>query len=385
MNKMHYRPLGTTGLAASVIGLGGEWFNGKTQAEVSAIMDVAITNGVNYLDVFMPQPDVRTHIGNALKGRRDKMIIQGHICTVFEDGQYERTRDIVKTKASFKDLLTRLQTDYIDVGMIHYVDDLEDFNRVFHSEIIEYVKQLKTQGAIRHIAISSHNPIIAKMAIETGLIDVLMFSINAAYDLEKPDSDIYELMEFKDLGENNWSTDPARQELYALCANRQVAITVMKPLAAGSLLKAESSPFGKAMTVNQCCHYCLTRPGVASVLVGCANVQELKTALGYLNASEAEKDFMQVLSAVNKVEISGRCMYCNHCQPCPSHIDIAAVTKYLDLALMQNTVPETVAQHYHSLTQNATDCIMCGKCEPRCPFGVKVRKNMEHAREVFAV
>lgn len=383
MSNMTYRPLGKTGLESSIIGLGGEWLNEKSENEVKDIFDLAIKNGVNYLDLFMPQPETRSNIGAALKGRREKMIIQGHLCTVFTDGQYERTRDMDKMKESFEDLLSRLQTDYIDIGMIHYVDDMDDFNKVFNSKIIQYIKELKASNIIHHIGLSSHNPIIAKKAIETGLIDVLMFSINAAYDLEKADSDIFQLMEFKDLGENGWSSDPARQELYALCQTESVAITVMKPLAAGSLLKDESSPFGKAMSVTQCCHYALTRPGVTSVLVGCGSAKEMEVALEYLSASEEEKDFIPILSSASKVDISGKCMYCNHCQPCPSSIDIAAVTKYLDLAVMQSTVPETVKAHYDSLSKNASDCIMCGNCEPNCPFGVEIRENMKRAQKVF--
>lgn len=385
MSKMIYRPLGSTGLMSGIIGLGGEWLNDKTEQEVFNIIDFALENGINYLDVFMPQPQTRTHIGNALKGRREKMIIQGHLCTVFTNGQYERTRDIDKIKASFEDLLLRLQTDYIDIGMIHYVDDMEDFDRVFNSEIIEYVKNLKATNTIHHIGISSHNPIVAKKAMETGLIDVLMFSINAAYDLEKADTDILQLIEFKDLDESNWTIDSARQELYALCERKQIAITVMKPLAAGSLLSDKTSPFGKAMTVTQCCHYALTRPGVASVLVGCNNIKEIEIALKYLSATDEDKDFIPILRLADKIEISGKCMYCNHCLPCPSNIDIAAVTKFLDLAVMQNNVPETVSQHYHALTSNASDCIMCGACEPNCPFGVKIRENMSKAIEVFKV
>ena len=52
---MNYRTLGRTGLRVSEIGLGGEWFNGFTQAESTAIMDTALEHGINYLDVFMPQ------------------------------------------------------------------------------------------------------------------------------------------------------------------------------------------------------------------------------------------------------------------------------------------------------------------------------------------
>ncbi|MEG0133884.1 MAG: aldo/keto reductase [Clostridium sp.] len=380
---MIYRKLGRTNLDASVIGLGGEWLNGLNADEVNNIINIAIDNGVNILDVFMPQAQVRTNIGLALKGRREKMIIQGHLCTVFEDEQYTRTRDINKTKASFEDLLSRLQTDYIDIGMIHYVDSNEDFDSVFNTEIIEYAKELKASGRVKFLGMSSHNPEVALRAINTGLIDVLMFSINAAYDLEKSNTDIFALMDFKGLNEGGWTVDSERVKLYSTCENLGIGITVMKALAAGSLLKDETSPFGKAMTVEQCCHYCLTRPGVVSVLVGCHTIGEMENAVSYLNATDGEKDYSEIISKSPKFKMAGRCMYCNHCQPCPAKIDIAAVTKYLHLAEMQSVVPKTVKEHYNALKQNAKDCIQCGLCEPNCPFGVEIRKNMKKAQEVF--
>lgn len=52
------------------------------------------------------------------------------------EGQYERTRDFETCKASFKDLFIKLKTDYIDIGMVHYVDDENDFNTVFSGKII---------------------------------------------------------------------------------------------------------------------------------------------------------------------------------------------------------------------------------------------------------
>ncbi len=381
---MIYRKLGRTKLNTSVIGLGGEWLNDKPQETVNEIIDTAINNGVNFIDVFMPQPETRKAIGTALAGKRDKMIIQGHVCTVMLDGQYERSRDIEKVKASFEALLTDLQTDYVDVGMIHYVDSFDDLDSIMNGEIIEYVKELKHNGAIKHIGLSSHNPLVALKAIESGLIDVLMFSINPAYDLEKPEIDIFELCEHTNLKDgNDWEIDDARVKLYSTCERLGVGITVMKALGAGTLLRDESSPFGKAMTVTQCCHYALTRPAVVSILVGCSNVDELVNALKYCNASEAERDYTAILSGSKNVKISGRCMYCNHCLPCPASIDIATVTKFLDLAKEQSEVPETVKSHYDSLEINANDCIMCGACESNCPFNVQIRENMKQAQNIF--
>lgn len=380
---MKYRTLGRTGLTVSEIGLGGEWFNGLTAEESRAIVDAAEKNGINYIDIFMPQAPTRSNLGIALEGRRERFIIQGHLCTVFEDGQYTRTRDIEKTRCSFEDLLERLHTDYIDVGMIHYVDSQEDFQTVFEGPILDYVKALKEEGVIRHIGMSSHNPHIALQAVESGIVDVLMFSINPAYDMEAPDTDIYDLMEFKGMEKSGLVVDEARQKLYSACEAAGVAITVMKQLGAGTLLKAESSPFGVAMTVPQCIQYCLDRNGVKVVIVGCHTVEEVLEAVKYYDTPAQERSYSHIFSAGTAIRMTGRCMYCNHCQPCPAHIDIAAVTKFLDLASQQDSVPETVAQHYWSLPATAADCLMCGKCESNCPFGVKIRENMERARALF--
>lgn len=381
---MEYRTLGRTGLRVSEIGLGGEWFNGLTAQESSAIVDAAQEKGINYIDIFMPQAPTRSNLGVALEGRREQFIIQGHLCTVFEDGQYTRTRDIEKTKRSFEDLLERLHTTYIDVGMIHYVDSGEDFRTAFEGPVLAYAKELKEKGVIRHIGMSSHNPHIALQAVESGMVDVLMFSINPAYDIERAETDIYDLMEFKGVEKSGLVVDEARQKLYSACEAAGVVITVMKPLGAGTLLKAESSPFGVAMTVPQCIQYCLDRNGVKVVIVGCHTVEEVLAAAKYYDTPLQERSYAHIFGAGNAIQMTGRCMYCNHCQPCPAHIDIAAVTKFLDLATQQDSVPETVAQHYWSLSATADDCLMCGRCEPNCPFGVKVRDNMARAREMFA-
>lgn len=226
---MHYRVLGRTGLRVSEIGLGGEWLNGLTAGETRAVLDAALENGINLMDVFMPQAPTRDHIGEALKGRREKMILQGHLCTVYEDGQYTRTRDMEKTRRSFQDLLDRLQTDYIDIGMIHYVDSQEDFDLVFGGPVMAYARELKEKGIIRHIGMSSHNPHIALQAAQSGLVDVLMFSINPAYDMEAADTEIDDLIDFKGMEKSGLVVDEARQTLYSQCEALGVAITVMKP------------------------------------------------------------------------------------------------------------------------------------------------------------
>lgn len=76
-------------------------------------------------------------------------------------------------------------------------------------------------------------------------------------------------------------------------------------------------------------------------------------------------------------------MYCSHCAPCPKKIDVASVTKFLNLAKAQGSVPETVREHYEVLPHHAGECIRCGVCETRCPFKVEIMENMRQAAEIF--
>lgn len=373
---MEYRTLGNTGLRVSAIALGCEGFMHKTAEEVKAGFDFAIDHGINFVDIYSSNPDLRSHIGSALAGRRENFVIQGHLCTTWENGQYLRTRDPQKTLASFELQLQQLRTDYLDVGMIHYVDAEADFHRVFEGEIIHVAQQLKTEGKIRCIGLSSHNPKVARMAVETGLVDVLMFSVNPCYDLQPAGEEVETLWADESYAGSLHNIDPDRERLYELCERMGVGIDVMKVYGGGDLLSEENSPFGRAMTPVQCIEYALTRPGVAAVMVGCKDREEIGAALAWCEATVAERDYAAVMTGMEKFSWKGHCMYCGHCAPCTVGIDIAAVNKFYNLCIAQGEIPETVREHYKLLTHHASECVGCGGCETRCPFGVEIVKAM---------
>lgn len=381
---MKYRVLRRCGdLQVSEIALGCEGFIGKTQEEFKAMFDRALELGINFIDMYTPNPDFRDNMGTAIAGRRDKIVLQGHVCSVWENGQYLRTRELTKVRAAMEDQLRRLRTDYLDIGMIHYVDGESDFEEVFGGDIIEYCKELKKAGTIRAIGLSSHNPAVARRAVETGLIDVLMFSVNAAYDMQPASEDCNDLWDPKNYQGGRIGMDPERKALYELCERENVAIDVMKAFGGGDMLNEELSPFGVAFNEYQCIEYCLTRPAVVSVMAGCRSIAEVEKAVSYLDASREEKDYSTVLSRMEKFKFQGNCMYCGHCAPCSVGINVADVNKYLNLALAQGGVPETVADHYKLLEHHASECIACGSCVRNCPFGVEVIERMKKAVEVF--
>ncbi len=380
---MNYRRLGKTELMVSEVGFGAEWMERHTAEECKAVLLRAEELGINILDCWMSEPNVRTNLGMALKGRRERWYIQGHIGSTWQNGQYVRTRDVEQCKIAFEDLLERLQTDYIDLGMIHFIDQESDWDKAMNGPYIAYVKELKAQGKIRHIGMSTHNPAMAKKAAESGIVEMILFSVNPAFDLLPPTDNIENYFA-EEYGAELGGIDPERVELYKLCEQNDVGITVMKPFAGGRLFDAKRSPFGVALTPVQCIHYCLTRPAVAAVMAGYDTPEHVEQAAAYETATREEKDYATVLANAPKhTFVQGECTYCGHCKPCPKNIDIAMVNKYYDLATMQSEVPATVKAHYEALEHHADECIGCKGCESRCPFGVKIAARMEKTAALF--
>lgn len=380
---MKYRELGKTGLMASEIGMGCEGFAEDGCRNTKRLFDAAEELGINYFDLYTSNPEVRASVGETLKGRRDRFIIQSHLCSVWKNGQYTRTRKIDEVKAGFQEMMKLLHTDYLDVGMIHYCDSLADWDEIANGPVMSYALELKKAGAIRHIGLSSHNPEVAVAAVKSGAIEVLMFSVNPCYDLQPASEDVEELWKEDNYKAPLINMDPLRQELYETCQMLGVGITVMKAFGGGDLLDGKLSPAGKALTANQCLHYALTRPAVATVLAGARSVEQLKESASYEEATDEEKDYATAFASFPNISWKGHCMYCSHCAPCPKKLDVASITKFLNLAVAQGQVPETVRDHYELLGHYAGECIQCGACEARCPFEVGIMENMKRAREVF--
>ena len=379
---MLYRELGNTGLKVSEIGLGCEGFLGKDERECDRMFSLAFERGVNCMDLYSPNPELHKAVGRAAAAHGVHLILQAHLCTVWKNGQYMATRNLAEVKTSFEKMMQNLGTERVDIGMIHYVDSEETWNKVISDGILDYAKQLKREGRIGHIGMSSHNPLVALKAVESGEIEVLMFSVNPCYDLLPGDEDVNKLFEENSYSKPLFNIDPVREKLYETCQRRGVGITVMKVFGGGDLL-TDDSPAGKALTVPQCIHYALTRPAVSAVFAGAHTEAELAASLRYEEADEEERDYAAVFATFPKISWQGHCMYCGHCAPCPKGIEVASVTKFLNLAKAQKAVPETVREHYNALRAHAGDCIACGVCEKRCPFGVRIIENMKAARAVF--
>ena len=379
---MKYRPLGNTGLSVSEIGIGCELYSHMEENEIIDLIRYCGTHGMNLIDCWRPNPDVRRAIGKAIKDDRENWYIQGQIGSAWVNGKYLRTRDMTLVRNAFEDLLEEMDTEYIDLGVIHFVDTEEDWDTVTSGPFLGYILELKEKGIIRHIGLSTHSPIIAARAATHPLMEMMLYSVNPAFDLMPADTVLERLFQNEQYSSLS-SLDPQRAAVYEACAETHTGITVMKGFGGGRLLDASLSPLQTALTPVQCIHYALTRPAVASVLIGFKSISEAEEALHYEEASDKEKDFIPALASSTLKPYSGQCTYCGHCDPCPNGIDIASVNKYYDLASVHEAVPETIIDHYFALEHSASDCIGCRVCETRCPFHVRIAEKMKKTEEFF--
>lgn len=373
---MRYRKLGRTGAEVGIIGLGAEYLEFVSRETVVSVVDEAVARGVNYIDLFMSSPDVRDNFGIALQNRRHRVMIAGHLGAALKHGQYCRSRDKTVSTEFFTDLLTRLQTDYIDVLMLHFLDEPDDYKVVFGSGgLLDLALKLKKEGKARLIGMSGHRVPVALDAVNSGRIDVLMFPVNPAFDALPGEL----TLEAAKQGVTRDRLGPTRKELYQACAVRGVGLVAMKPYG-GGVLFSSANPSSIVLTPVQCLNYALSQPGVSTVIPGCKNAAEMKAALAFLEASDEEKDY-SAISDSSLWKLKGNCVYCNHCLPCPVGIDIGMTIRLADTAGYR--LDEAAVAYYEALPVKASECNECGECVERCPFGVDIIASMNRAVAVF--
>ncbi|MDO4564611.1 MAG: aldo/keto reductase [Clostridia bacterium] len=364
---MEYRKLPHGEERISTVGLGTGSLIGISEDEIEALILKALDNGINFFDLCASAKRVYEPFGRAIKTRRESVYFQLHFGAVYNsEGEYAWSRDVNEIKSVFEWEMNALQTDYADFGFLHCVDENEDFDKILDSGLLDYLKELKKQGRIRHLGFSSHTPSVSNRVLDTGLMDMLMFSLNPAYDFERGD-------------ELGIGTVHERFKLFGRCAAEGVGISVMKPFHGGKLLTAETSPFGEKLTHYQCIQYALDRPGVLCVVPGVRNMDDLNVLLGFSGSTAEERDY-SVIGGFTAGQLAQNCVYCNHCQPCPAGIDIGLVNKYYDLARVGDKL---AVGHYEKLKKDATACLHCGHCDSRCPFGVKQSERMEEIAAYF--
>lgn len=347
---MKKRRLGRTERAVSEIGLGTEYLLGTSAQNTDCVVRTAVDAGVDYIDFFYAQPEIRDWMGRALRGVRDRVLLATHFGAGERDGQYCKIRDIAESREYFEDLLRRLGTDYVDVLFLHNVDQPEDADLAL-GPFLDQVSRYREEGQVRFIGFSGHTPATSIRAVESGRVDLLMYPVH--------------------LGHHG---DSGRDGVLSACAANDVGLVAMKVFAGGKLLRERTDP---AVTPVPFLAYALSRHAVSTVVPGPANVEELVQSLAFVDATPEERDFAALLPQGGAGDVPASCVYCNHCLPCPSGIDIGAVSRALDAWDAGHA--DWAKREYGQLAVPASACVRCGACAERCPWAIDAPGRMERA------
>jgi aryl-alcohol dehydrogenase-like predicted oxidoreductase len=166
--------LGNTGIEVTTLGFGA------TRTQEPGVVKAAIQSGMNFLDTGRSYAKGQNEVmlGKVLKGIRGQYVIQSKMKVRLKDGSATAGEIRNQMETSLKESLAALQTDYIDVMLLHIVDKEETLR---NETIREVFTEMKRKGMIRACGFSSHsNHVnILKEANKEHFFDVIMVPFNA--------------------------------------------------------------------------------------------------------------------------------------------------------------------------------------------------------------
>jgi len=156
---MRYKDFGSTGMKVSEMalgtwGIGGAGWDSHTEESRTDAIRAAVECGINFVDTAPAYNGgvAEQYIGKVLKdmGVRRDIVIATKCGTEFIDGKYVRSCAHDTILRECEESLRNLQTDYIDVYLIHWPDA-----NVPIAETMDALNTLKQQGKILHIGVSN--------------------------------------------------------------------------------------------------------------------------------------------------------------------------------------------------------------------------------------
>lgn len=169
---MQYRRFGSTGFAASILGLGGESALYRHSEAAVQIIWRALELGVNYFDTAPLYQDSELNYGEVTPYARDRMFL----ATKTD----QRDRD--SAWRQFENSLARLRTDHVDLLQIHHLDDHAEVDQVLGpGGAVQMAEEARAQGLVRYVGITGHtDPHVLLRALEGHRFDSILLAMNPA-------------------------------------------------------------------------------------------------------------------------------------------------------------------------------------------------------------
>jgi predicted aldo/keto reductase-like oxidoreductase len=351
-----YSTLGRTGLKISDISFGASRLTSGEEDLVRHAYDC----GVNYFDSADTYTDgeSETTIGNALKGRRDKVFL-----TSKQMAQADDKRDAMME--TLETSLRRLQTDHVDVYFNHAVNDPA---RLKNPEWHEFTAQARKQGKIRFVGMSGHAGNLAECldyAIESGQVDVILCAHNFGQD-PRFFQRFTRSFDFV-------ARQPELPRIMEKAKQHGVGVVVMKTLMGARLNDMRPYESGGATFSQAAFRWVLSNQNVDALIVTMTSRQMIDEYLGASGARATAAADLSLLNRYASLNSDSQCRpACNECaNACPYGVPIADVMRTRMYARDYGDV-RFARSEYAMLASNAASCLTCEAkpCAGACPHGI---------------
>lgn len=321
--------LGRTEIAVPKNGFGALPIQRIGREEAAALLRKAYAGGIRFFDTARFYTDSEEKIGYALEDVRDSI--------------YLASKTMAATPEDFKEQLAttlqNLRTDVLDLYQFH--------NPSFcpkpgdGSGLYEAMLAAKAEGRIRHIGITSHRIAIAEEAVASGLYDTLQYPFSY------------------------------------LATDREIALVHAAETAGVGFIAMKALSGGLLQNARVAYAWMLQFPNVLPIW-GIQRESELMEFLSFARQTPDLDSDATALIQRDREELAGQfCRGCGYCLPCPAGIEIPNAAR---MSLMIRRAPLTIYMNedWQQKMEKIDECIDCGQCESRCPYGLKTRELLRN-------
>ena len=323
--------LGRTNITVSKNGFGALPVQRVSMDDAVRLLRRAYEGGINYFDTARFYTDSEEKIGLALSDVRENIIISTKTMRTDVEGFWRE----------LEESLSLLKTDYIDIYQFHnpsFCPKPGDGTGLY-----EAMLEAKRLGKIKHIGITNHRLAVAEEAVRSGLYDTLQFPFS-------------------------YLASEKEEALVKLCEEMDVGFICMKALAGGLISRSDAA-------------YAYLADYQVAPIWGIQRECELDEFLLYNENPPTMTEEIAEFIKKEKAELAGDfCRGCGYCMPCPMGIEINNAAR---MSLMIRRAPKDaqLSEKSQAMMKKIEDCIECGQCSSRCPYGLDtpnlLKKNYE--------
>jgi predicted aldo/keto reductase-like oxidoreductase len=383
---MRYRKLGKTGVDVSILGFGAmrlpmvgnpggmAGFDPSIpieEIEANKMVHHALEQGVNYFDTayLYHGGQSEKYVGKVLKPHRSKVMI----ATKLPVWNIQKKEDFEKI---FSEQLEKLQTDYLDVYLVHGLD-ASTWAKMKDLDVLKFMDELRSSGRIRFAGFSFHD--------NTKTFKEIVDAYN--WDLCQIQYNFYD----RDVQAGKEGLDYA--------ASREIGVVIMEPLRGGKLVdkipqEVQSlwdSAAVKRSPVEWAMRWLYDQKEISTVLTGASTLAQLTDHTRMIkdaapdSLTPEELVLFDRVRTVYKKMLKVDCTGCGYCMPCPNGVEIPRNFQlYNDYFLFKDG--EFNAHFYNKFftpVQRASGCFECRICLEKCPQKIDIIKELKEVHQLL--